>query len=708
MDQPRVATTPEPQAAQTPGTVRPLGAMSVEEVQDRLFNVIVLVVISIVFLAAGGSWAYRQVGSSLREIRTAGLNSLLEAQSRILVVWIEEKKRDAQRWASTPQVQAAAARLARLAASGAGPAQYCAPASQRALLATIAPFAQFEDVAVFNLMTRDGTIIASQLDGYCGRHVVDAEFLALVAPVFSGKTVFVRPWQEASRLDPGRGTAFKQPLVWVEAPVFGDGGEVIATLGFGRLADPGFGRLLLQGVAETSREAYSFDTRGIMLSESRYQEKLQEAGILPAGQPGLGRLALRDPGGDLLAGFRPGPSANERPLTLLAQTAIDGLRSGSAGSGALLEPYRSYRGAEVIGAWRWLPQKELAIAVEIDAAEAYAPLQQLRIAFEVMFGFVFVSLLGAGGMSYWAVRLRLREAKRIGQYAIEREIGEGGMSHVYLARHPRLKRPTAVKVLKPHLANDEVIKRFEREVQLCSQLTHPNTIEIYDYGRTRDGAFYYAMEFLHGISLQDLVEAEGPMPVWRVVHALRQACGSLREAHERGLVHRDVKPANLMLCLRGGQCDVLKILDFGLVKEMHNPDTRDITQYARVLGTPLYMAPERLRNPADADARADIYALGAVAHFLLTGRKLFDSESDHDLVYQVLNAEVPTVSAHGARDAPEALEALLVRCVAKDRQARPATIEEVDAVLAEVERLCPWRASEARAWWKAREARVDD
>ena len=186
------------------------------------------------------------------------------------------------------------------------------------------------------------------------------------------------------------------------------------------------------------------------------------------------------------------------------------------------------------------------------------------------------------------------------------------------------------------------------------------------------------------------------------MHALRQACGSLREAHERGLVHRDVKPANLMLCMRGGQCDVLKVLDFGLVKEVHNPHTRDITQFAKVLGTPLYMAPERIRNPADADARSDIYALAAVAHFLVTGRPLFEAQTDHDLIYQVLNTAPPTLSQGGGHDVPEALEALVSRCLEKERDARPASIEEVAQVLGEVALQRPWREQEARAWWAAR------
>jgi serine/threonine-protein kinase len=356
----------------------------------------------------------------------------------------------------------------------------------------------------------------------------------------------------------------------------------------------------------------------------------------------------------------------------------------------------------VIGAWHWISEKEMAIAVEIEATEAYAPLKDLETAFGVLFAFVLVSILATLVSSVWAVRLSLREARRVGQYTLEREIGEGGISRVYLARHSHLKRPTAVKVLKSALATDEMVTRFEREVQLCSRLSHPNTIEIYDYGRTRDGTFYYAMEYLEGITLEDLVRMDGPLPAPRALHILRQVCGSLHEAHSEGLVHRDIKPHNLMLCRRGGVLDVVKVLDFGLVKEVANENTRDITQFARVLGTPLYMAPERLRNPADADARSDIYAVGAVAYFLLTGRRLYETESDHDLVYRVLNEPAPSLADAGIAGLSGPLVSLVARCLAKDREERPGSIEVVAAEIAQLARAHPWREADAREWWERR------
>jgi serine/threonine-protein kinase len=682
---------PAPSPDTPPATLRPQGAASIGDAAIRAL--IVVAVAGVVTIGFIGAWSYGKVGESLRELRGSNLTALLEAYTGVLQLWIDEKKLDAERWAGVPDVQQAAATLARLATRGVAPAISCDSGAHAALLAQIAPFAAQEQTVTFNLISPDGTILASQQPGECGRRIASADFMERIAPVFGGRTVFVRPWLESERIG-AAGEGATTLLVWIETPVRGEGGEVIGSLGFGRLAGDRFGKLLLGAGGDTTREAYTFGPSGNMLSQSRFAPQLLEAGRIEA----LGRevgMPVREPQGE---------------PTRLALSALDGLRSGGAegAQGMLLEPYPNYRGAEVIGAWRWLGGKEMAVAVEVEAAEAYAPQRYVQTAFGVLFAFLLASLLAAAGLTLWATHMQMREGRRVGQYTIERELGEGGMSNVYLARHSQLKRPTAVKVLKAHLASDEVVTRFEREVRLCSELSHPNTIEIYDYGRTREGAFFYAMEYLRGLTLEELVGQEGAMPAWRAVYLLRQACASLREAHSHGLVHRDVKPHNLMLCARGGEHDVLKVLDFGLVKEVRESHTRDITQYARVLGTPLYMAPERLRDPADADARADIYALAAVAHFILTGKKLFESQTDHDLVYQVLNAPAPSLADHGARDVPDELEDLLARCLAKPREARPASIDEVDAVLARIAIAHPWREGEARAWWEAHAALLAD
>jgi serine/threonine-protein kinase len=682
-----------------PALQRPPPLLPAEEARDRYWNLVGLVAIAAVALAALGWWSYDNVRTSMRELRAAGLASYLESESKVLTIWFEEKKRAAERWSLTGRVQVEAAALARLAQQT-DAARACRSPGRQALLAEITPFLKLEETAAVNLLSPGGEILASLDDEYCGLGVGGTEFASLIAPVFAGRTVFVRPLSERVRVGAGREVPHRDPLVWVLAPMRDADGKVVAALGFGRRAKDGFARLLAADLAKSTRESYAMDAAGFMLTQSRYLGDLRRAGLAPADGDGVLQVEIRDPGGDLVAGFVPA-GGEDRPRTRLASEAIDLAQSGGAREGAILDPYRNYRGAEVIGAWRWLPAKEMAVVVEIDAAEAYAPLRYLETAFGLLMGFMAAAVLAALASGLWAMRLKQREARRVGQYTLEREIGEGGISHVYLAHHSLLKRPTAVKVLKAALASDEMVARFEREVQISSRLTHPNTIEIYDYGRTREGTFYYAMEYLEGLSLEELVGRHGPMPASRAVHLLLQACGALHEAHQRGLVHRDVKPQNLMVCHLGGQYDFLKVLDFGLVKELKNDHTRDLTQFARMLGTPLYMAPERIRNPADADARSDIYALGAVAFFLLTGRRVFEAASDHDLVNQVLHTPPRSPSQAGAPDVPPLLDALVLRCLAKDRDERPATIMEVVAVLREVARARPWREEMAADWWMA-------
>ncbi len=208
------------------------------------------------------------------------------------------------------------------------------------------------------------------------------------------------------------------------------------------------------------------------------------------------------------------------------------------------------------------------------------------------------------------LRTELHEARKFGQYHLVRKLGEGGMGEVHLAEHALLKRPCALKLIKPEAGADPVaLARFEREVQSAARLAHPNTIEIYDYGHTDDGTFYYVMEFLRGLSLSDLVRQAGPLPPGRVIYLFRQVCAGLAEAHDLGLVHRDLKPANLFIAVRGGESDVAKVLDFGLVKLTKEAGSVALTGDMQVSGTPLYMAPEQAVGDRALDARADIYAL---------------------------------------------------------------------------------------------------
>lgn len=290
------------------------------------------------------------------------------------------------------------------------------------------------------------------------------------------------------------------------------------------------------------------------------------------------------------------------------------------------------------------------------------------------------------------------EARRLGKYTLMGVIGRGGMGVVYRARHALLRRETAVKVLKPENDDKEALARFEREVNLTSRLTHPNTVAIYDYGRTRSGEFYYVMELIHGLSLEAVVRLHGPQPPARVLHVLRQVAGSLWEAHLAGLVHRDVKPENIMLSCRGQIADFAKVLDFGLSMDNRTSDPR-ITQGDVVVGTPLYMSPEQLRRQT-LDGRADIYSLGAVGYFLLTGTDVFSGSSAFDIGMKHLEEFPESPSQRLGYPVPWPLEQLIMRCLSKDPDERFGDSGELLRALEMLSLADPWSPAEAMEWWE--------
>jgi serine/threonine-protein kinase len=300
----------------------------------------------------------------------------------------------------------------------------------------------------------------------------------------------------------------------------------------------------------------------------------------------------------------------------------------------------------------------------------------------------------------YGLRRQVRDAARLGQYVLQEKIGEGGMGAVYRATHALLRRDTAVKVLLPGRVSSHGMMRFEREVKLTAQLKHPSTVAIFDYGRTPDGVFYYAMEYLDGGDLEQLVEYAGPLPVARVVWILEQVCRALAEAHGLGLIHRDVKPSNVLSCERGGEGDVAKIVDFGLVKDLRASGDVAQTQDGSLTGTPLYIAPESITAPDTVDARADIYSLGALAHFLLVGEPLFQGNTIVAVCAAHLHTPPPRASSKRPEVGPE-LDRVLLRCLEKQPSARFESALELRAALL----ACPlgdrWGAVEAGAWWAA-------
>jgi eukaryotic-like serine/threonine-protein kinase len=311
----------------------------------------------------------------------------------------------------------------------------------------------------------------------------------------------------------------------------------------------------------------------------------------------------------------------------------------------------------------------------------------------------FTAIFGTHTIS--TLRTEAFEAKLLNQYRLGRKLGGGGMGDVYLAEHQLLKRPCAIKLIRHELAgNPRVFARFEREVRATARLSHWNTIEIFDYGRNDDGAFYYVMEYLPGLSLATLVTRFGPMPPARVIYLLRQACDALQEAHDVGLIHRDIKPANLMAAYRGGHYDVAKILDFGLVKTLSEDQSVHISQEGTIAGSPLYMAPEQVMHNQPPDRPTDIYGLGAVAYFTLTGRPPFMGQTPMEVM--VAHARDPVIPPSRLRpNIPPDLEAIVLRCLAKNPKDRYPDTPSLARDLEACADASNWSPEHAANWWRA-------
>ena len=304
----------------------------------------------------------------------------------------------------------------------------------------------------------------------------------------------------------------------------------------------------------------------------------------------------------------------------------------------------------------------------------------------------------------------VRTARELGSYRLGELLGRGGMGEVYLARHRFLARPAAIKLIRldPALARraremDVQVKRFRREAEAAASLHSPNTIALYDFGLTDDGTLYYVMELLDGLDLETLVERYGPQPAARVVHLLRQACRSLAEAHAAGLIHRDIKPANLFACRVGLEADFMKVLDFGLVKSVRpaGPDESLATQPGEAAGTPAYMAPEIATGERELDHRADLYSLGCVAYWLLTGRTVFQADTPVKMMLEHIRSTPEPPSGHTELPVPSDLERVVLACLAKRRDDRPADAAELARLLEACELGDEWTEQRARAWWDA-------
>lgn len=505
----------------------------------------------------------------------------------------------------------------------------------------------------------------------------------------------------AGRPGEGRGN---RTIMAVAAPIRAmEDPKVVAALGL--IIEPRreFTRILSVARPGDSGETIAFSSDGIMLSQSRFEESLSEWGLIERGDRSALTLELRDPGGNLAEGYEPKEAKESWPLTPLVRNAAAG------GKGKTVKEVRDYRGVPVVGAWQWLPNHQFGIITKLDAEEAFKPLQDLRLVFLILLLLCILCGIGLFLFSYFNIMLRQRmevadlEAKKLGQYTLIKKIGEGGMGSVYQARHALLRRDTAVKLLLPDNANEKAIRQFEREAQLSCRLVHPNTVRIFDYGHTPDGIFYYAMEFIDGVNLQELIQGEGRLSEGRVIHILQQVCASLSEAHEAGLVHRDIKPANIILCNRGGMAeDMVKVLDFGLAKPYpgYAEMSTEVSHSLTIAGTPQFISPEAVSSSEQVDHRSDIYAVGALGYYLLTGRNVFDGESAFEVLQKHVSSTPETPRQRLGVAVEDSLEKTIMECLEKEPSNRPQSTQSLIAILRSSSAYRTWTDNQAAEWWR--------
>lgn len=648
-------------------------------------------------MTGAGWWAHRAIAASLSNLVSDSLTALLQSNMEALEMWIEAEKLEVQSWAQAPGIVQAVNEIYQVGRNSSTSATLAAAPAQQQLRDLLSPTLTEPDVFGFLLTNREGLVLAAEKDKLVGRRLTPMG-QALNAATFSAGHGSYKPLDGSLLID-DLASSSPLPVILSAATVADEKNEPIAVLSLFLDPEQDFSRILSVGRLGETGSTYAFDRDGLMLSELRYEEDLTSLGLTPESPDPQSTLivAVRDPGRNLLKGLQPRRPPSEQRLTKAVASAIKG------NSRVRLKPYRDYRGVPVVGAWTWLPAHEFGVVTEIEADQVRDVLRPIKAAFWGMGVLIALLTVGIFGTAFVISRMRMKEKSQrvIGQYTLYEKIGAGGMGTVYKARHAMLRRPTAVKLLGADMLNPEMISRFEREVQITSQLTHPNTVEIYDYGRVNTGEFYYVMEYIDGVTLARLVEGIGKLPPARAVHFLKQVCASLVEAHQAGIIHRDIKPLNVMICKRGGQLDIVKVLDFGLVKDVINSDPIELTHKDIVRGTPLYISPERLRDPSIATPASDLYSIGVLAFNLLSGKDPFSGSSSLHIAEQVLHTEPMRLSSL-LPELPESLTQLVWQCMKKDPAERPASVEEVLRRLLQLN--LEWSQEDAESAWEHWEA----
>jgi len=641
--------------------------------------------LALVLLMAGGVAVLLVVRYQIQQQVGGALRAVLNSQAQIVRTWVDERLLDVRLTAGRSELVHFAAQLA----AGTPPDAPAAAALRQIVTQALTD----GDETEWWLTDAEGQIALASEPQEDEPRVVSELLDPVAQAVKSDKPQFLPPFLAGVR---------DNPMMAFITPIPGaDGQPSVAALVVRKDPRGGFSRLFLAGRIGETGETYAFDAEARMISESRVLDELKTLRPeLANATTSVFSVHLRD-----YAAAPPGTPPSALPMIASAASAIAGKE------GVDLAGYRNPRGIKTLAAWMPLPDLGFYLLTRQSASEAYRPLRVLWSVFGlVLLGLaITIVLLARATRKGEQSARRVAEAEKLvealGQYQLGEKLGQGGMGEVYQAHHAMMRRPTAVKLM---LNQDDAadLARFEREVVLTCQLTHPNTVALYDFGRTEDGRIYYAMEYLEGLPLDALLKTYGPLPAGRVVYLLAQACGALAEAHGKGVIHRDLKPANLFVAQRGGVPDFIKVLDFGLAKHFDKqPGDLAITMGNVMSGTPAYMSPEVLGQKSEIDGRSDLYAMGCILYELLTGKPPFMAGAMFDLLRMHLEQtpELPSLRNPSVQ-VPADLEAVVMRALAKDPAQRQQSAAQLRRELLACACAREWNEERAQAWWAAQDA----
>ncbi|MEL6104795.1 MAG: protein kinase [Planctomycetota bacterium] len=689
---PRYADEPRPR--RRPASA---GLLSQRASRQRRLNSGWLWLAAVLPTALIGWLTYRQVEADLRASAAGELVGTAESLGATVDRFLSAKARLVESWSDREGLREAAAGLVAVARNESPKESLRRSPHAKAIREHLVSSSRREDIK-YVVWDRTGTIIASWLpDGADIGGSVAPDGAGNLARAMRGETVLFGPevlQEDGSGFQPET----RLPVMAEIIPIRDADDKIIATMlvrGMSIFED--FDRMFAETSEHHGLDAYAVNRSGMMISNS------------PTGRSALGdqveslacRIRLSDPGAspneDSLL-----PTARRRQPLCYSAVGVSSGRSGER-----FVEYRNYLGQRVIGAWRWLDAWEMGVVVERPASSVFASARF------VAFGFIGLGSVLSLTAFLAAARIARRtamahaEVHPLSRYEILNELGSGGMGVVYRAKHNQLGRDTALKVLRSDRPNTEDRLRFDREARLAASLGSPHTVTIYDYGVSEEGEAYCVMEFLQGITLYDVVARSGFQSYGRALYILRQICDSLGEAHKLGLVHRDVKPQNVMLSHDPSVGDWAVVFDFGLAKPLE-PDA-GAYQTAETIwaGTPMYMAPERYREPNKIDPRSDIYSIGCILYFLLSGRPPF-IECDPESLFALVLAEQPiSIHVHRDEDVPEDIECLVQRCMAKSLDDRYRSVEQLAADLDRLTSKYAWSIEQSRSWWRIHGNEID-